>query len=652
MPRADLLALTEDDLATLASRGLLKRALRDIESGAGPTACAEAPDGTVTAQWADGATVTLAPSMSFDDRCCTCAATGLCRHILGTILHYQATAPRSQEQAQPEPWNPGLIADDTITGLYKPAVYEAVRKEWQAGQVVEAHVLLKPLARLHTAGHTVRFLVPNDLRYTQCDCAEEAPCRHVPLAIWGFRALRADRTSALLAVNQRPPAPQPHTAEIRELLTASAEFGIAGLPPTLLRRWQSLETALRKDRIHWLADITSEILLARDRHLAADARFSPPELADLAAELLLRANAMEANTGAVPQLFVRGTAKETAVEIGSARLIGLGSFVDVRRKSVTLHIPLQDTSTGLVVSILRDSEANQPFAQLAAAHFNKTYRYQAIASGQILAKGAKRTPNLVLMASRAPLVVHPQSFEWEKLRPPVLAEGFAEIRAHLSVLPPASLRPRRANENLYVCPIAQVVDVAFDPAAQRLQATLVDPSGERATLDQPYYSRAAGGFSRLRKHLGQTPLRFVAARVRLSHHGLCVEPCGLVFEENGARWLLQPWIDEGPVEAVIPQSAPATATDPIARYLGEILAALGDMLTLGIERTDALTLRTWQDLVQHGEGLGFVRLLEPVRQLHAELDRRSRSLDHTPERTVALVAELLSTARFGLDLSS
>ena len=69
-----------------------------------------------------------------------------------------------------------------------------------------------------------------------------------------------------------------------------------------------------------------------------------------------------------------------------------------------------------------------------------------------------------------------------------------------------SLRPRRMNEDLHVCPVEKVLNVAFDAREQKLVAVLEDASGGQAILEHPYYSLAAKGFARLHQHLGKTYL--------------------------------------------------------------------------------------------------------------------------------------------------
>ncbi|MEU6239160.1 hypothetical protein ABZ885_40075, partial [Kitasatospora sp. NPDC047058] len=64
-PRADLLALTPDTLAALANRGLVKRAAKDVDSGAGPQVeCAA--DGSVLGVHPDGSRPAAAAGWSLD----------------------------------------------------------------------------------------------------------------------------------------------------------------------------------------------------------------------------------------------------------------------------------------------------------------------------------------------------------------------------------------------------------------------------------------------------------------------------------------------------------------------------------------------------------------------------------------------------------
>ncbi|MEU8751042.1 hypothetical protein AB0C88_11190 [Streptomyces chartreusis] len=89
--RTDLLALTPRTLASLANKGLVKRAEKDLTAGSGPLVTVTA-DGTVSGRFPDGTETALPPGRSLDTTDCACAATGVCRHRIGLVLAYQRDA--------------------------------------------------------------------------------------------------------------------------------------------------------------------------------------------------------------------------------------------------------------------------------------------------------------------------------------------------------------------------------------------------------------------------------------------------------------------------------------------------------------------------------------------------------------------------------
>ncbi|PLW73934.1 hypothetical protein C0036_04600, partial [Streptomyces sp. DJ] len=76
-PRTDLLALTPDTLAALANRGLVKRAVKELDAGAGPDVSDDG-DGTVRGRFPDGTEAVLPAGADLDAGSCTCGAPGLC----------------------------------------------------------------------------------------------------------------------------------------------------------------------------------------------------------------------------------------------------------------------------------------------------------------------------------------------------------------------------------------------------------------------------------------------------------------------------------------------------------------------------------------------------------------------------------------------
>src|SRR5215469_11201023 len=103
MPRTDLLALSLDDLAALTNRGTVKRAQREIDTNECSGDIAETPEGDVTVKWSDGVECRIAAGAVLSDGRCSCAAVGLCRHLIRTVLAYQQQAARRTPDQPPAP---------------------------------------------------------------------------------------------------------------------------------------------------------------------------------------------------------------------------------------------------------------------------------------------------------------------------------------------------------------------------------------------------------------------------------------------------------------------------------------------------------------------------------------------------------------------
>src|SRR5947208_2551428 len=152
MPRADLLALSADDLATLTNRGTVKRAQREVEANELTCELAETPEGAVTARWSDGVECLLPAGAVVRDGRYSCAAAGLCRHIIRTVLAYQRQATRASPGEPPapaEPWDPGAISDEELARHYRPAALNKLREQFSRGVLVELVRSSKPSARFH-----------------------------------------------------------------------------------------------------------------------------------------------------------------------------------------------------------------------------------------------------------------------------------------------------------------------------------------------------------------------------------------------------------------------------------------------------------------------------------------------------------------------
>jgi hypothetical protein len=640
MPRPDLLALTLDDLTVLSNRGLVKRAQRELESAEFTYQFTESDNGTITLQWSDGFDCILPVDSVISDRDCTCTATTICRHLLRSILAYQQqfTSPATDTHesvglgdtslplTNPS-WNPGDISDTELAQHFKATQLKQLQRQFESSQVIELTGGPKPTARLHSSSHIVRFLVPRDLRYTYCDCAAPAPCSHIPLAIWAFRKLKSGETSGIISTETDPaPVTIPLLDDLEAALHELLKVGLRGLPDALLGRLQRLEQQCRSEVLIWPAEILVEILQECDRYRQRDARFSPNHLIELIGELCIRMDAIRNPTGAVPQLFIRGTKNDRTTELGAARLIGLGCGVQTHQQNLCLTSYFQDTDSGAVMAFSRhftDLSANQAqprkeFWQLAQAKVIKQTSMEQLGAGQLLIKGGKRSPDFQLLPRRSQLIINPQTFQWESLRAPLLVENYAELQAHLSLLPPSSLSPRRQTEALQVLVVHQVKSVKFCAVEQAVIATIVDLVGHEAILFFPYHQRAHSGVDALLANLTTLHPIFVTGIVRLKLNQIVITPISIVFQSNDTRILLQPWIHANN-QSVHPSevedrfiekdinSSPAL----IERYLDRWFEALSEILISGTEHNKTRMITTLENLCHDKPHAGFTILLKP-----------------------------------------
>lgn len=690
--RQDLLLLTEDDLVTLANRGLVKRARVEVDGGQLTYELAEDDAGNVTVQWSDDVECRLPAGTNLGNGRCTCPATSLCRHLLRSVLAYQQqatsgattasaaepaataagegtgeapetpAAPTSAAPPTPEPWNPGDISDDELARHFAKAALTRARRQFDDGHVVELVRSAKPTARIHTLPCTVRFLVPGNPAYTHCDCVEPSPCSHVPLAIWAFRMLEAEKSGGLLSTHKEAlPVPEALLEELEQTLLALAESGIAGAEQALTDRMRRLENRCRETGLVWPAEIVAELILQQECYRGHDARFSPVRVAELVGELCIRIDAIRSDTGAVPQLFIRGSASDRVTEVQKCRLVGLGCGAQFYRGGVTLSAYAQDDKSGVVVAIMRDFNdppeeagvAPRELWQLGRTQPVKNTSFSAIGAGHLLPNGGKRTPSFQFVLGRTSANLNPQSFDWEtKLRAPVLSESFGELSTRLAALPPPSLRPRRLTEDLYVCPVKRVEGAEFSEPDQEVRAVLVDAEDRYALLVHPYTDRGREGAEALLHALAHRSeaVRFVAGHFRQQGPGLVVSPVALILEEGKSRTMLQPWIDRyeaaaGPSpQSEVDENDLPRAMEPWRHYLRHLLDALGELLLVGLRRADGQSVRTWSDLHRHGGGLGFVRFIEPVEQLAGALAEKERTLrwESAPAAAALLEAAVLT----------
>jgi hypothetical protein len=662
MARADLIALSYDDLVALTNRGTVKRAQRELETNEVTGDLKEIADGTVSVQWSDGIVCLLPGNTVVSNSRCTCPATELCRHVIRAVLAYQQQHLSTQSTQPTTTWNPGSISDEELAKHFKPTALTMARNQFHNGLLIEVLKSNKPTARFHDLACTLRFQVAGDVRYVHCDCAADPPCIHVPLAVWAFRQLPDDKTAAIISTQTKPlTVPLEVLDQIDETMLAGLEFGLAGAGNPWRDQLSRLETQCRQAGLIWPAEVLVDLIHQLERYAEHDARFSPERFVELVGELLIRADAIRNDTGAVPQLLIRGTASDHRTELASSRFIGLGCGFRLGRKRVTLTAYLQDANSGSMVALGREfpdppadrNETPKKFWRLAQTPVIKGASFAQIGAGQLLTQGGKRATNHELVLGRVKATINPQNFAWESLRSPVLAESFAEIRERLRLLPPTALRPRRVAEDFHVCAISAVENATFVPATQTIQAVLKDALGDSALLRHPFTHRGSEGAERLLACLTGDPSRiqFVAGPMRMTSDGLCVEPVAVVVQEDGRR-VLQPWIDRehqattGAMQAREDLQSP----DPVEALVRALGICVSDLMIVGLRRADSGVLRAWRELNQTTATLGLARLGQVIQRVVSGLDQKAATVQWSWQPTGRALLELAVLTRMSQEL--
>jgi hypothetical protein len=651
MPRPDLIALTPDDLAAVANRGLVKRAQRECEAGELTAQWDVSGDGTIRATWSDGVACTLPGGGTVSDAQCSCGALDLCRHVLRTVLAWQqrqaaATADGESRAAAPEPWDPGRIDDAALERQVAKAVLVRAAGLWSQGVLAELLRSAKPSASFHCPGHTVRFPVPDDLRYAQCSCTDPAPCVHAVLAVRAFRLLDAGASSGI--VSEGPldtPAPRATLDAAESCVRDLLADGLASLGLPWRDRARRVSSECAAASLTWPAQILEEMAEDFDRYTARDAAFTPAQTAERTGELLLRLDAIRASCAPVPQAFIRGMTTDCDSDLGPARFIGLGATMTESRRSSRLTVFLQNSDNGRIMTVAKDfaeedadsPALRKPFHELARAPAVKGASLAGLSAGQLVTQGGRRTASGRLVIGRARAVVNPQNYAWEHLKAPTLVEDFAELTARLRLLPPASFRPRREAADFHVCPLDGVDHAAFDPATNAIVAVLRDRAGAAAQLWHPWTTRGAPGAEALLAALtsGAKPL-FVAGQVRPSGPALLIRPTAVVFAGEGdSRWAVMPWLGA-------PAATLAAAAQPQRLGTGRVHARYAaatelaaELVLSGVRRAGARGWPGWSRAIAEAEEGGYHRMAAVMRKVQDGDD---------PEATLGML-KLLALAR-------
>lgn len=317
--RASLAAYDDDALAAIASRGLLRRAQKDLDTIA-PVVVGEV-DGKLRVKLGD-ALVELheAPNQST----CDCPSSGVCRHILAVLLSLRESAGGLAPAASCE----GEILCVDEESLQKWAGAALLRRAVQRlAQGIEAiSEGQSPVAiTIPALNVTCRWMPGGGLAGMVCSCHAATVCEHRVMAVLAYRVSKGlggfeDMSASLEASTGAPRS----RAEILESVKAVVcEMVAQGLSRVSLSTEQRLRTLAvsahgvdlpRLERL--LRSLADEVALQLARDARADVR-----------NLLSAAAISEAICCALdhPTPATVGTHRSRYESVGNIELVGLGA---------------------------------------------------------------------------------------------------------------------------------------------------------------------------------------------------------------------------------------------------------------------------------------------------------------------------------------
>ncbi|MFJ4876723.1 hypothetical protein ACIP93_16100 [Streptomyces sp. NPDC088745] len=649
--RADLLALSADTLASLANRGLVKRATKDLDAGAGPDVSV-ADDGLVRAVHEDGTQTELPPGAGLDRGRCSCAAPGTCRHLVGLVLAHQRTAgagPGTVAAADgepPAPWSPGAFGDEALAAAVGARALARARRVFEGGYTAEVHPATpaapEPWVELPTC--TVRFPVPGEIGHALTDASPALRGEMLALAVWAFRAAGARPAEPGAAAPVRlevggghHPSRAARTA-LDRAVTAVDDLladGVAHAGPLVGGSLRSSGTALASAGLHWPAGVVADLAAQVEAYGDRSAAHRAEDLAALAGELYARHRVAAAGPGAYADVLGVREAGETALR--RVRLVALGCRVRGAGPATCAEVFFAHPEAGVVLVLRKEWTAREgdgtppPSGPDVGTRRVLGTTLRALATGSLISESARRTAGRALVLGRsrvATTTVVAVGSAWTSLPEPLLVRDLVAHTADWDRRPPRLLRPRVAAETVRVVELSWVGPVAYDPAGQRLSAEVRDAAGNGAVLSAGYDPRCPDALDVLADALAEgAGTRWVSGVLSRAGGRVRIDPLAVLTPAGVTVPDLAP-AASGSVPASAdrvppPVGGPAThrADDDVATAVGRALTALAEAAHHGLRSSPPSVLSALDDAGDRLARCGLDRAAGLVRAVPAALPR-------------------------------
>ena len=330
--RPQLTALDDEALAVASSKGLVRRALKDLQKRGELTV----QGGTDSLVWAvDDYTVTL-PVAGFLEAHCTCPATDVCRHMLMAYIwgrsHLQASASTPKAGSSDPETTPVKMPSYSLEELVKWASKPIVRQglaflDQESYEIKRADPIIATFPRTRI---TCRYFAATGLAGMLCSCKSRQVCLHQVATV--AAVLRSQGIA--LALPESPPTVHPDTsatsaaqviAKAQTLLEKTTAVGLLHLSEVTHQRFVTLAVSAQGAKLPRLArilrSIADDINLSLKRNAAADS----DRLFRRMAQTYALCAALQ-QTAPAYSVHLAGQSKSHYEAVGTLELVGMGAY--------------------------------------------------------------------------------------------------------------------------------------------------------------------------------------------------------------------------------------------------------------------------------------------------------------------------------------
>lgn len=627
--RQDILSLSLQELEILTSKGTVNRAIKDVESGI-KGEWKETEDGDVQVVWEDSTTCILPGSVSIQESSCTCSSTGVCRHIIRTIVAYQKQTISDKQSLS---WNPGSISDESLRSFISAASFTKAKSIFDSGIAVELDRTDVPIAKIHGLG-TVHFPIPNDIRYARADCKGSLGEQIIAVAVWSFRLTHKEK--GFVSTNVREiKIPSHITDRANTILKEILQYGFQGISEHIKDRLSQLERSCLEEGLLWPADVLSELQEEYSKYILHDSLFDPDQVVYLLGEWIVRMDALKENKDVIPSLVISGDTKTFSSELIVRSLIGLGSGIKVFKKGFVVLSYFADPKSDKILLYERffEKPTDEPFHSISNFPVFKGIPLLEFGKSSIVSSSIKKTVSGKLQFSNK-ATLNPQTFSFESLNKNIFSENFNETIKILLEKPPRPLGPRWAAGNFFVFKVERFTEPYFDNILQQMNIHIEDKNGIVAHVQLPYYSRASDGIENLKHALDDSHLRYVCGIADATSGELNIKPVSFVIEQNGNLTMLQPYLDsksQSGKSDFQTQNQVRPEIDFLKNYITELRTTISEVCLIGLKQYGKIN--HWKKLSQQSENLGLKRISTLLKSVVSSI-QSSKETDVSPILTL------------------